>query len=489
MLPDSSGSSAVAAAATSAGRMPVPGLSPTLFKAYDIRGIIGETLDPVVAYRLGFAFARLAIERERAQDSRSVAIGRDGRLSGPSLMAGLAAGLRAGGLHVIDVGRVTTPMVYFAAYALKTGSAIAVTGSHNPPNYNGFKLMLHGETLHGESIQQLYRYAQAVGTPEPQTTVSAPPIVIEDVAERYIDRIVSDVRLARPLRVAVDAGNGVAGAYAPRLFERLGCAVVPLYCEVDGNFPNHHPDPADPDNLQALIDCLRQGEADIGLAFDGDGDRLGVVTADGQIIWPDRQLILLARAVLTERPGATILFDVKCSRHVERAITEAGGRSLMWRTGHSLIKAKLRETGAALAGEMSGHIFFNDRWYGFDDGLYAGARLLEVLSRCPDPSAALNALPNALCTPELKLATPEGEHVRLVAALQQQWRPTEHQRLILIDGLRVEYEDGFGLARPSNTTPVVVLRFEADSALALARIQEDFRRAFLKLQPDLNLPF
>nr|HRK56704.1 phosphomannomutase/phosphoglucomutase [Burkholderiaceae bacterium] len=305
----------------------------------------------------------------------------------------------------------------------------------------------------------------------------------------YVARIVGDVRLARPMKVAIDCGNGVAGAVAPRLFRALGCAVTALFCEVDGRFPNHHPDPAQPKNLQALIECVRDSDAELGLAFDGDGDRLGVVTKDGQIIWPDRQLMLLAEGVLKAEPGSEVIYDVKCSRHLARHIQAHGGVPMLWRTGHSLIKAKLKETGAPLAGEMSGHIFFKHRWYGFDDGLYAAARLLELLSQTDDASARLNALPNAVNTPELQLPMREGEHFEFVEQLKREGRFPDAREMITLDGLRVEYEDGFGLARPSNTTAVVVLRFEADSAQALARIQADFRRALWAIKPDAILPF
>jgi phosphomannomutase/phosphoglucomutase len=298
-----------------------------------------------------------------------------------------------------------------------------------------------------------------------------------------------DIRMARPMKIAIDCGNGVAGAAAPALFRALGCEVVELFCEVDGSFPGHHPDPADPQNLQDLIYCLRYSDCEVGLAFDGDGDRLGVVTKTGQIIWPDRQLILFARDVLSRNPGAEILYDVKCSRHVARAITEAGGKATMWKTGHSLIKAKMRETGALLAGEMSGHIFFKERWYGFDDGIYAAARLLEILSGAPDPSALLESLPQSCATPEIKLETAEGEQFDLVEALRAQGQFPGAQSINDLDGIRVDYADGFGLARPSNTTPTVVLRFEGDTVAALARIEEDFRNAFRRIAPHVRLPF
>jgi phosphomannomutase/phosphoglucomutase len=376
-------------------------------------------------------------------------------------------------------------MVYFAAAHLGTGSGVMVTGSHNPPDYNGLKMVVGGETLAGEAIQGLLRRIET----EDFATGSG-GLVERDVSTDYIERIAADVRLARPLRIAVDAGNGVPGAFAPRLYERLGCRVTPLFCEVDGTFPNHHPDPSQPKNLKDLIRHLAGSDDEIGLAFDGDGDRLGVVTRAGQIIYPDRQLMLFAADVLSRNPGAEIIFDVKCTRHLFPWIRERGGRATLWKTGHSLIKAKMRETGALLAGEMSGHMFFKERWYGFDDGLYAGARLLECLSREPDIDATLEGLPDAFSTPELQIRMPaDGEQHRLIARLQASATFTDPLAVITIDGLRVEYPDGFGLARASNTTPVVVLRFEADSEAALARIQEDFRRVLLAALPDAELPF
>ena len=457
-------------------------LDPSLFKAYDIRGVVDRTLTVEAVRAIGAAIG----SEGAAHGVREIAIGRDGRLSGPRLRDALAEGIRSTGVDVVDIGMVATPMLYFATFHLGTGSGVEITGSHNPPDYNGLKMVLAGSTLHGEAIQKLrQRIADGdlVRASVPGALRSA------EVADAYVARIAGDVKLARPMTIAVDCGNGVAGAYAPRLFRALGCEVIELFCEVDGRFPNHHPDPAHPENLQDLIACLRRSDAEIGLAFDGDGDRLGVVTKDGRIIWPDRQLILFARGVLAEVPGAQIIFDVKCSRHVAAQIRAHGGVPTMWRTGHSLIKAKLKETGAPLAGEMSGHIFFKHRWYGFDDGLYAGARLLELLSREADASALLNALPDSASTPELHLKTAEGENFALVERLQREAKFTDAREVITIDGVRVEYEDGFGLARPSNTTPIVVLRFEADDAAALARIQADFRRALLAVKPDAALPF
>jgi phosphomannomutase/phosphoglucomutase len=455
-------------------------LSQSIFKAYDIRGIIGKTLDAAIARQIGQAFGSAA----RAKGERVVVIGRDGRLSGPELAAALAAGLQATGIEVIDLGVVATPMLYFGTQVLDAQSGIMVTGSHNPPDYNGFKMVLAGDAIYGDTIQGLY---QAICKGE--FAKGGGNYRTHDIRQAYLERIVSDVKLARPMKIAIDCGNGVAGAFAGDLYRAMGCDVIELFCDVDGNFPNHHPDPAHPENLQDLIACLKKTDAGIGLAFDGDGDRLGVVTKDGQIIYPDRQLMLFAQDVLTRHPGGEILYDVKCTRHIAPWVTAHGGKPLMWKTGHSLVKAKMRETGAPLGGEMSGHIFFKDRWYGFDDGLYAGARLLELLSRLDDPSAVLNALPQSSSTPELHLKLAEGENVTLIEKLQRDARFPGAQQIITIDGLRVEYADGFGLARSSNTTPVVVMRFEAETQEALQRIQQEFKRVLLAAKPDAVLPF
>ncbi|KAF1052907.1 MAG: Phosphomannomutase/phosphoglucomutase [Burkholderia gladioli] len=463
-------------------------ISQSIFKAYDIRGVIGKTLDAATAGSIGQAFG----SEVRAQGGDAVVVARDGRLSGPELIGALSDGLRAAGVDVVDVGMVPTPVGYFAASVplllaggeRRVDSCIVVTGSHNPPDYNGFKMVLRGAAIYGEQIQALYRrivegkFSEGSGSYEQH-----------DVADAYLQRIVGDIKLARPLKIVVDPGNGVAGELAPRLFKALGCELVELFTEIDGTFPNHHPDPARPQNLQDVIRALKKTDAEIGFAFDGDGDRLGVVTKDGQIIYPDRQMMLFAEEVLSRNPGAQIIYDVKCTRNLALWIREKGGEPLMWKTGHSLVKAKLRETGAPLAGEMSGHVFFKDRWYGFDDGLYTGARLLEILARETDPSALLNGLPNAESTPELQLKLEEGENVALIEKLRANAKFDGADEIVTIDGLRVEYPDGFGLARSSNTTPVVVLRFEANTAEALARIQDDFRRALTTAKPDAKLPF
>ena len=457
--------------------MHIPG---EIFKAYDIRGIVGKTLTPPIVEAIGQAIGSEAAARKQSE----IVIGYDGRLSGPELAAALARGIRKSGIDVVDIGMVATPMVYFAAHHLGTHCGVMVTGSHNPPDYNGLKMVLAGETLSGDTIQSLHQrietgdLAQGAGSYRQQ-----------DIAHAYIDRIAGDIRLARPMKIAVDSGNGVAGAYAGKLFRALGCEVEELFCDVDGHFPNHHPDPSVPENLEDLVGALKAGTAEIGLAFDGDGDRLGVVTKDGNIIYPDRQLLLFAEDVLTRTPGATIIYDVKSTRNLNPWISARGGRPLLWKTGHSLVKAKMKETGAALAGEMSGHVFFKERWYGFDDGLYSGCRLLEILSRFADPSAVLNALPDSVSTPEQHIQMKEGEPHALIARLQKEARFEGAANIVSIDGLRVEYADGFGLMRPSNTTPVIVLRFEADNAAALQRIQEQFRRVILAAAPDVRLPF
>ena len=452
----------------------------SIFKAYDIRGIVGDTLTEAGVETIGRAIGSEALARGRD----SVVIGRDGRLSGPALAAALARGLRTAGVNVIDIGQVATPMLYYAAHELGTLSGVMVTGSHNPPQYNGLKMMLAGDTLSGEAIQALR--ARIAGN---DLAAGNGAYRVHDIRAAYLERIAGSIKLARPMRIAVDCGNGVAGATAPELYRRLGCRVEELFCEVDGTFPNHHPDPSQPHNLRDLVTALKKGDAEIGLAFDGDGDRLGVVTKSGKIIYPDRQLMLFAADVLSRVPGAEVIFDVKCTRHLFDWIRKHGGRPLLWKTGHSFINKKLGETGAPLAGEMSGHIFFKERWYGFDDGMYAGARLLEILSRSADPGAVLEALPDSISTPELQWPLGEGENYTLMEKLQQTARFEGASEIITIDGLRVEYPDGFGLARPSNTTPVIVLRFEADNAAALKRIQEDFRRVLIAVKAGAALPF
>ena len=451
-----------------------------IFRTYDIRGIVGRTLTPAIVREIGRALGALGRER----GAPTFALGRDGRLSGPELSAALTEGLLSAGADAIDIGMAPTPVAYFAAHHLGCGSCVAITGSHNPPDYNGLKMVVAGDTLWGEDVQELRRSIEtgklSKGSGKRSTA---------NVLDAYVERIAGDVRLARPFRIAVDCGNGVAGMLAPRLYRRLGCEVEELYCEVDGRFPNHHPDPSQPKNLRELIEKLKTGKSELGLAFDGDGDRLGVVTKDGEIIFPDRQLMLLAKDVLSRNPGAEIIYDVKSTRLLAPWIERHGGKPTIWKTGHSLIKAKLKETGALLAGEMSGHTFFKERWYGFDDALYGGARLLEVLSKEQDADRALKGLPNAPSTPELHWALEEGEPHALVAKLQASKPFPGAERVLTIDGVRVEYADGFGLARASNTTPVIVIRFEADNLAALERIKRDFRAALQPLKPNAPLPY
>lgn len=461
--------------------MPTSELPKHVFKAYDIRGEVPADLNPEFATLLGRSLAA----RAKQANVNNIVIGYDGRLSSPALADALSAGIREGGIGTIELGMVPTPLVYFAAHHLGTGTGVAITGSHNPPQYNGFKMMLAGSALYGQDITSLREDMS-----RPKAIASTPgQLDALDIKSTYLDRITGDVKLARPMKIAIDCGNGVAGVIAADLYRGLGCDVQELFCEVDGQFPNHHPDPAEPHNLQDLIKAVKSSDCELGLAFDGDGDRLGVVTRSGEIIWPDRQMILFARDILGRLPKSQILFDVKCSRQLPLAIKQAGGEPLMCRTGHSLVKAKLAETGAPLAGEMSGHIFFKERWYGFDDGLYTGARLLEILSRESDPSAMLEALPTAFSTPELKLEMKEGEPFALIDALKLNAKFTGAEAVSTIDGIRVDFADGFGLARPSNTTPVVVLRFEGETPAALDRIKGQFRDQLQALAPTARLPF
>lgn len=447
----------------------------SIFKAYDIRGVVPATLDESVAEALGRAFGTVA----RQHGETTVAVGRDGRLSGPSLSAALIRGLVRAGIDVIDVGMVTTPMLYFAASTL-CRSGIQVTGSHNPRDYNGFKMVLAGRAIFGEDIQALRRLIEQ----DAAVDADGGRVRHVNVAGAYRDRIVGDVKLSRPMKIVVDCGNGVAGASAPALFRALGCEVIELFSEVDGEFPNHHPDPSKPENLQDLIRTLAATDAELGLAFDGDGDRLGIVTRSGQNIYPDRQMILFAQDVLSRVPGGDIVFDVKCSQRLGPAIEAAGGRPHIYKTGHSLIKARMKELGSPLGGEMSGHIFFQERWFGFDDGTYAGARLLEILSRHTDASATLEALPTSHSTPELNVTCAEGEPHAVVARLVDQVQVDAPAKLSTIDGVRIDWPDGFGLIRASNTTPVLVLRFEGQTVEALHRIEAHMLALLRQAKPD-----
>ena len=456
-------------------------VQPSVFKAYDIRGVVGKTIDETFAEHLGRAFGSEAV----AAGQKAVAVGRDGRMSGPGLLAALVKGLVSTGLDVVDLGPVTTPMLYYvAATRGKHGcsSGIQVTGSHNPKDYNGFKMVLAGRAIYGEDIQRLRRRIEAEDYVQGRGRAAR-----MDIHAEYSARITRDCRLARPMKIVVDSGNGIPGASAPGILKALGCEVIDLYSRVDGNFPNHHPDPSKPENLADLIKVVHATDAEIGLAFDGDGDRLGVVTKGGNIIFPDRQIMLFARDILARNPGATVIYDVKCSQRLPVAIRQAGGVPLLWKTGHSLIKAKLAETGAPFAGEMSGHLFFKERWYGFDDAMYTAARMLEILSRHADPSAFLDALPTNFSTPELNVHTGEGEQHAIVAELQAR---VADGRLAFpggevgtIDGLRVDFADGFGLIRASNTTPVLVLRFEGHTEEALQRIEAQFMGVLRSVKP------
>ena len=453
-------------------------LNASIFKAYDIRGIVPSTINEDVAQALGQAFGTQALK----EGETTVAVGRDGRLSGLTLAQALMRGLVASGVNVIDVGMVTTPMLYFAANTL-CSSGIQVTGSHNPKDYNGFKMVMGGRAIYGDDIQALRQLMET----ETSVTAATPGTIRQaDVQADYSARIVGGIQLARPMKIVIDSGNGIAGASAPAIFRALGCEVTELFSEVDGDFPNHHPDPSKPENLVDLINALKAGDAELGLAFDGDGDRLGIVTKDGTNIYPDRQMMLFARDVLSRVRGGTILFDVKCSQRLAPEIEAAGGVPLMYKTGHSLIKAKMKEINSPLGGEMSGHIFFKERWYGFDDGSYAGARLLEIVSKVPDAGVLLNGLPTSFSTPELNVACQEGEPHTVVAALIASAQFDAPAVISTIDGLRVDWPDGFGLIRASNTTPVLVLRFEGHTDAALHRIEADMLQLLRSVKPDAS---
>ena len=456
-------------------------VSASAFKAYDIRGVVGKDIDAAFAEHLGRAFGSAAVKA----GERAVAVGRDGRVSGAMLVEALIRGLASTGLDVVDLGAVTTPMLYYVTAtrgAHGCSSGIMVTGSHNPKDYNGFKMVLAAKAIYGDEIQGLRRRIEVE-----DYVKGAGRSAAMDVIAEYRARIVGDCKLARPMKIVVDSGNGIPGASAPGILRALGCEVIELYSEVDGDFPNHHPDPSQPANLADLIRVVKETDAELGLAFDGDGDRLGVVTNDGQIIYPDRQLMLFATDILSRVKGGTIIFDVKCTQRLAPVIRRAGGTPMMWKTGHSLVKAKLRETGAPIAGEMSGHIFFAERWYGFDDATYTAARLLEILSRSKHPSKVLNGLPTSFSTPELNVPCAEGEPKRVVEDLLRAPNFPGASEIITIDGLRVDYDDGFGLIRASNTTPVLVLRFEGHTARALKRIETELMAALRAVKPDARV--
>ena len=453
-------------------------LATEIFRAYDIRGIVDEQLSDAMLYHIGLAVGT----QVKRNGENSIAVGADGRLSSPRLSQALMAGLADTGCRVLNLGAVPTPVLYFGVKTLGTASGIMLTGSHNPSNYNGCKIVIGGHTLANDSIIVLYDliklqdYELGIGAIEEH--------IIDQV---YQDRIDSDVKLARPLKVVLDAGNGIAGDIAPKLFKQLGCDVIPLFCEVDGNFPNHHPDPGKPANLVDLQAAVAKHKADIGLAFDGDGDRVGVITETGQMIYPDKLLMLFAEDVISRNPQAEIIYDVKCTRLLEPFIQSKGGVPTMWKTGHSLIKSKMIETGALLAGEMSGHIFFKERWYGFDDGIYSAVRLCEILASTSESASAMfKRFPEDVSTPEINIQVTEDEKFDLVTQLQSAHFPTG--KVSTIDGIRVDYVDGWGLVRASNTTPVLVLRFEGQNQAVLQRIKEEFQRHLYAVDTKLTVP-
>ena len=452
----------------------------SIFRAYDIRGIVGETLTEDVVEQIGQAVG----SESQSRGAGTIVVGRDGRLSGPSLQSALMRGLQISGMEVIDIGQAPTPMIYFAAVHLKASSCVAVTGSHNPPDYNGLKIVAAGETLSADAIQDIRNRIV-----DGDLLTGTGSLREMDIQSDYIQRVVSDIKIGRPLKLVVDCGNGVAGGVAPQLLRELGCEVAELYCEVDGTFPNHHPDPSKPENVAELREQVLHSGADLGLAFDGDGDRLGVIDSAGNLIFPDRQMMLYAQDLLSRNPGGEVIYDVKCTRNLPDIISKAGGKPTMWKTGHSFIKKKLKESGALLAGEMSGHIFFKERWYGFDDALYTAARLLEIVSATERSTEEIfGDLPDTVNTPELNIQFAEGEHYAFMDQLKQQ-ATFDGAEMNSIDGVRADYPNGWGLVRPSNTTPVLVLRFEADSENDIRHVQNAFRQELLKVQPDLELPF
>jgi len=455
-------------------------ISEDIFRAYDIRGVVENALTPDATQQIGQAFATEAL----AQGQKTVVIGRDGRLSSPELAQRLSEGLRAGGCDVIDIGMVPTPVLYYATHKLKTGTGIMVTGSHNPPQYNGLKMLIAGNTLYGDGIKAFYHMIVEGRVKDGEGSHTE-----ENVVPDYLDTIVNDIKLDKPLNIAVDCGNGVAGVLATELFTRLGCNVTELFCDVDGNFPNHHPDPSKPENLIDLQKAVKENNLDLGLAFDGDGDRVGILDDKQNVLWADRQMMLYSADVLKRKPGAQIIFDIKSTSNLETYIKDLGGDPLMWKTGHSFIKAKMKETGAELAGEMSGHIFFKERWFGFDDGLYSAAHMLEIVSQHDEAASTIfEALPDSFNTPELQIDFEEGEHYKFMTKFIDKAK-FENANTVTIDGIRVNYAEGWGLIRPSNTTPCLVLRFEANDEDTLISIQNTFREQLLAVDSTLNLPF
>lgn len=454
-----------------------------IFRAYDVRGVVGDTLTEHGVYQIGRAFASEAL----AAGQRRVVVGGDGRHTTEALRQALHRGLCASGADVVDIGCVPTPLLYYATHALETGAGVMTTGSHNAPEYNGLKMMLQGAALAEERIQALRRRIE-----ERRFSTGEGSVEQIDLNADYIDRIAADGDLAAGIKVVVDCGNGVAGLVAPQALEKMGCTVVPLYADVDGSFPNHHPDPTEAANLEDLIAAVAAEKADVGLAFDGDGDRLGVVTDRGEIIWPDRTMMFFSQDVIARNPGATVVFDVKCSRNLPRLVRQWGGRPIMWKTGHSHIKAKIRASGALFGGEFSGHFCFADRWYGFDDGIYSAARLVQILAAdMRSCSELFEAFPQAVATPEIKLPATEGGKFDLVRRLGERIACMSAHlgaEVNRVDGVRLDLADGWGLARASNTSPTIGLRFEADDHAALQRIQEIFDAALQEVQAGLRLP-
>ena len=457
-------------------------ITESIFRAYDIRGIVETALTPDAVEQIGQAFASQSL----SQGCDTVVIGRDGRLSSPELAQRLAAGLQKGGANVIDVGMVPTPVLYYAANVLETGTGIMVTGSHNPPAYNGLKMMIGGATIYGDAIKALYQRIV-----DNDLSEGAGSYEEHNIVDRYIDEILGDIKLAKPMKIAVDCGNGVGGVIAPQLFKRLGCETVELFCDVDGNFPNHHPDPSKLENIVDVKNAIAEHDLDLGLAFDGDADRVGILDNSQNVIWPDRQMMLYSADVLSRKPGAQIIYDVKSSTNLGTEIKRLGGEPLMWKTGHSFIKAKMKETGAQLAGEMSGHIFFKERWYGFDDGLYSACRMLEILSQRDETSTEVfAALPDSFNTPELQIHfEQEGAHYDFMEAFKASASFDGADEITTIDGLRVNFDFGWGLIRPSNTTPTLVLRFEANEQEGLDKVQALFKEQMHSVDNSLSIPF
>ena len=452
-------------------------INPSIFKAYDIRGIVDRTLTIEGVTLIGKAIG------SQVHNGKSVCVGRDGRLSGPAITKALIEGIASTGVDVIDIGQTSSPGLYFATHALKTGNGVMVTGSHNPPEYNGLKIVLDGHAIYGAQIRTLLNRIN-----NKEFDIGDGCVTTENIGDRYIDRIKNDIQLSRPMKITIDCGNGVAGLFATEIFESIGCEVRQLFCDVDGLFPNHHPDPSKPENLQDLINDVVNGDSELGLAFDGDADRLGVITKQGEIIYPDRLMMMFADDLLARHKSAEIIYDVKCSRDLGDWISQRGGKPKMWKTGHSLIKAEMKRSEILLGGEMSGHFFFKERWYGFDDGIYAGARLLEYLSKQLSVDSSFNELPKSISTPELQIQCQEGENFTLTEKLKTSSHFDSALQKITIDGIRVEYRSGFGLARASNTTPTIVLRFEADTQSGLTRIMTDFKNALADEAPHLSFP-